>query len=147
MNSNIYRVFTNKELTRGKGICHSDVSMNRQSRLGDIYFALSIFRLQLKLKLLLLQILGFSVPQNSRHFMMFTWSNRLALNNVKTALQVHKKTHKAQRARYRRYNIAVPLIIFNNFFSKESKLFLSCFLPQFQNESWCTTFQVEVKRR
>ena len=101
--------------TRGKGLCHSVVFMNRQSPLGDICFALSIFWLQLKLELLPLQILGFNVPPNSRHFMMFTWSNRLALNNVKTVLQVHKKTHKAQRARYRRYNVAVPLIIFKNF--------------------------------
>ena len=48
--------------------------------------------------------------------MMFTWSNQLTLNNVKTVLQVRKKTHKAQRARYRRYNVTCSADYFQQSF-------------------------------
>ena len=49
--------------TTSKGNCtHAVVFLNPQSFLGDICFALSTFRLQLKPKLLHLQIMGFSVP-------------------------------------------------------------------------------------
>ena len=102
--------------TTGKGNCiPAVVFLNPQNSLGDICFALSTFRRQLKLNLLPFQIMGFSVPQNSRHFMMFTWSNQLTLNTVKTVLQVHKTTHQTQRTRHRRYNVTASLIIFNNF--------------------------------
>ena len=116
MNKNIYLVFTNNKHPKKRTLhpC-SCLLESTEFSLGDICSALSTSRLQLKLELLRLQIMGFSVPQNSRHFMMFTWSNQLTLNPVKAVLQVHKTTHKTQRARYRRYNVTAPLIIFNNF--------------------------------
>lgn len=50
--------------------------------------------------------------------MMCTWNNPLTLNNVKTVLQVLKKTHKAQLARYKRYHVTCSADYFQHFFQK-----------------------------